>query len=189
MRDPQSVLQPWVHTLSFMQQSVLLSAMRNADGVAKRHPSKALVRWYRRCVVLSAFDGRALTDPFEDGGGSYTGPLTRNGELLRGALWDCLPDDEKERIRAGVLRRTVDAFIDARDEMSLHYFAHAAHAFEIVGYKHPDQIIRAFWHGVYLRMVHALHVWPETAEQMDSRLGDTPEGWEARNDPSSTCSD
>lgn len=159
-----SVLQNWVMGLSFMQQSVLLSAMRNADGVAKRHPSKDLVRWFRRCVVVSAFDGRALLTPDEPGGGSYTGPVNN-------------------------LPKAVDAFIDARDEMSLHYFAHFAHAAEIIGYKHPDATIRFFWYEVYCRMVHALHMWPELEEQMDARLGDNAEGWMARNDPSSTCSD
>lgn len=162
-----SVLQDWVCRLPFMQQSVLLSAMRNADGVAKRHPSKMLVRWYRRCVVLSAFDRKALTNPWEAGGGSYTGPI---------------PSDMN-------LAQVTDHFIDARDEMSLHYFAHFMHAAEIIGYKHPDENIRFFWNTVYLRMVHALHTWPETEEQMDLRLGDTEETWRARSDPSSTCSD
>lgn len=158
------VLNDWVQSLTYMQQSVLLSAIRNADGVAKRHKSKALIRWYRRCVLLSAFDGRELTDPREDGGGSFTGPVANIASAL-------------------------DDFIDSRDEMSLHYFAHAMHAFEILGYKHPDHETRAFWYEAYLRMAHALHVWPETIEQLDARLGDNETGWRARNDPSSTCSD
>lgn len=163
-RADNPVLNPWVRGLSFMQQSVLMSAVRNADGVAKKHKSKALIRWYRRCILLSAFDGRELTDPREDGGGSFTGPVANVATAL-------------------------DDFIDSRDEMSLHYFAHAMHAFEILGYKHPDHSTRAFWHEAYLRMAHALHVWPETVEQMDSRLGDNESGWRERNDPSTTCSD
>lgn len=157
-----SVLQSWVHDLPFMQQSVLLSAMRNADMVEKGDPSKELIRWYRRCVVLSAFDGRALTDPYSPGGGSYTGPIRDLGEAQ-------------------------DAFLRARDGMSLHYYAHAMHAFQILGYKHPDPEIQLGWRHVYYRMVEALHVWPETPQQLDERLGDNVEGWKAREDKAGGC--
>lgn len=159
-----SVMNDWVQDLSFMQQSVLMSAVRNADGIPKFHKQKALMKWYRRCVLKSAFDGRELRTPDEAGGGSFTGPV-------------------KE------IYVSLDDFIDSRDEMTLHYFAHAMHAFEIIGYKHPDPSIRNFWFMAYTRMVECLHVWPESREQMDKRLGDKLEDWQARNDPSSTCSD
>jgi hypothetical protein len=159
-----SVLQPWVHDLKYMQQSVLLSAIRNADGTAKFHKQKALTKWFRRCVLLSAFDGRTLSTPSEPGGGSFTGPVAD-------------------------IAKALDDFIDSRDEMSLHYYAHAMHAFEILGYKHPDDQIAAFWLTAYTRMAAALHLWEETEEQLDDRLGDAMSGWVARNDPSSTCSD
>ena len=158
------VLQNWVLALPLMQQTVLLSAIRNADGVAKFHKQKPLIRWYRRCVLLSAFDGKALLDPSSPGGGSFTGPV----------------ED---------INKALDDFIDSRDEMSLHYFAHAMHAFEIIGYKHFNEAIRSFWYEAYKRMAHCLHVWPESEGEMDKRLGDNEEGWRARNDPSSTCSD
>lgn len=159
-----SVLQPWVQDLTYMQQSVLMSAIRNADGTPKFHKQKALTKWFRRCVLLSAFDGRTLSDPSEPGGGSFTGPIADIG-------------------------RALDDFIDSRDEMTLHYYAHAMHAFEIIGFKHPDDTIASFWLNAYFRMAHALHLWPEQVEEMDSRLGDGKAGWEARNDRSSTCSD
>lgn len=160
-----SVLNPWVHDLTYMQQSVLLSAIRNSDGVAKRHPAKDIIRFYRRCVVVSAFDGVQLWSPTTPGGGSFTGPVE---------------DIEK----------ALDAFIDSRDEMSLHYYCHAMHAFQILGYKFPEEIYcRPFWCRAYKRMAHAMHLWPETEHQMDLRLGDGEANWKARNDPSSTCSD
>lgn len=159
-----SVLNPWVQDLPFMQQSVLLSAIRNADGTPKFHKQKALLKWYRRCVLVSAFDQRELRTPDEPGGGSFTGPVAD-------------------------IHKALDDFIDSRDEMTLHYYAHAMHGFQILGYKHPDPTIRTFWIEAYIRMAHALHLFPETRDQMDSRLGDTKEGWEARNDPSTTCSD
>lgn len=159
-----SVLNPWVMDLPFMQQSVLLSAIRNADGIEKFHPQKLLLKWYSRCVLLSAFDARELRDPVEPGGGSFTGPVDD--------VW-----------------RALDSFITARDGMTLHYYAHAMHAFEILGYKHPDPWIAEFWLQAYTRMAEALHLWPETMAQMDLRLGDNMEGWQARNDPAATCSD
>lgn len=159
-----SVLNDWVENLSMMQQSVLLSAIRNSDGVEKFHPSKMLLKWYRRCVLRSAFDGRTLTTPDEEGGGSFTGPVYSLGVAA-------------------------DDFVTARDGMSLHYYAHAMHAFEILGYKHPDLPTRAFWYSTYVRMAHALHLYPENERQMDLRLGDNIAGWEARNDSAATCSD
>jgi len=162
--ENKSVLNDWVVDLTLMQQSVLLSLVRNADGIPKFHKQKALIRWYRRCILKSAFEGAELRNPQQPGGGSFTGPV----------------DD---------VAQALDDFIDSRDEMSLHYFAHAMHAFEILGYKHPDSGIRTFWNTAYVRMVHCLHIWPETEEQLDKRLGDNETGWRERNDPSSTCSD
>ena len=69
-----TVLQPWVATLTLMQQTVLLTAIRGPDGLPKYGPTKQLLRWYRRCILLSAMDQRVLTDPLQSGGGSFTGP-------------------------------------------------------------------------------------------------------------------
>jgi hypothetical protein len=160
---PRTVLQDWVCRLSFMQQSVLLSAIRNEDCVEKDDPSKGLIRWYRRCVLISAFDRRALIDPTTPGGGSFTGPI----------------DD---------IKAAADAFIRRRDAMSLHYYAHAMHAFQIVGYKHPISTIAAFWESVYVRMAHVLHLFPEKARELDARLGDDIDGWKAREDEAGGCS-
>jgi hypothetical protein len=40
-----AVTQDWVNNLTFMQQSVLLSAIRGPDGFAKFHKAKPLIRW------------------------------------------------------------------------------------------------------------------------------------------------
>ena len=169
----KSVIQEWVTDLTFMQQTVLLSAIRGCDGIAKLHNAKPLVRWYRRCVVLSAMDGKVLTDPWSPGGGSFTGPLFEN----------LAPESYDE-----YLKISVDSFVRSRDDLPLHYVTHTMHAFQIVGYKHPDPDIRKFWLGVYTRLVHAFHLWPETEEQMDKRLGDTLEGWREREDAAGSCS-
>lgn len=158
-----SVLNDWVHDLSYMQQSVLLAMIRNADGIAKHHPQKELIKWFRRCILKSAFDGCQLHNPGEPGGGSFTGPVYS-------------------------IEAALDSFIWARDEMTLHYFAHAMHAFEIMGYKYPDPLYRDFWHRAYTRCVDAMHMMPETEAQMDRRLCDNPETWMEREDKCGGCS-
>jgi hypothetical protein len=168
-----AVTQSWLGGLTMMQQSVLLSAIRGCDGIPKLHKAKALVKWYRRCILISAFDGKVLTDPGAAGGGSFTGPCV---EYLPDLTW------RQQMIPV------VNDFLDSRDELPFHYQVHMMHAFEIAGYKHPAPETREFWLGVYARMVAALHLFPESEFEMDARLGDTKAGWEARNDPSTTCS-
>jgi hypothetical protein len=176
------VTQTWVNELPYMQQGVLLGAIRGPDGVAKFHKVKSLIRWYRRCVIVCAFDGTVLTNPFMPGGGSFTGPIG-SGDWI---------DDpgtqnswEQRIARCGA----VDDYIKSPDDLPHHYQLHFLHAIEIVGYKHPDLRIRKFWHDVYVRLVHALHLWPETEEQMDRRLGDNFTQWCERCDPAAVCSD
>lgn len=156
------VLNDWLTDLSYMQQSVLLAMVRNADGIGKHHPQKELIKWFRRCILKSAFDGKHLEFPTMPGGGSFTGPV----------------DD---------IERALDSFIWARDEMTLHYFAHAMHAFEILGYKYPHPGYREFWHRAYLRCVDTMHMLPETEEMMDRRLCDNPETWMEREDKCGGC--
>lgn len=157
-----SVLNDWMHDLTYMQQSVLLAMVRNADGIEKHHPQKELIKWFRRCILKSAFDGKHLEYPSMPGGGSFTGPV----------------ED---------IERALDSFIWARDSMTLHYFAHAMHAFEILGYKYPHKGYRDFWHRAYLRCVDAMHMLPETEEMLDRRLSDNPETWMEREDKCGGC--
>lgn len=159
---PGSVLNPWMSTLTFMQQSVLLAMVRNADGIPKHHPQKELIKWLRRCILQSAFDRCHLTEPNMPGGGSFTGPVESVQDALNEFIW-------------------------ARDEMTLHYFAHAMHAFEILGYHYPDEKWRKFWFEAYHRMVNALHLEPESKYEMDKRLSDNMNMWKAREDVCGGC--
>lgn len=155
-----SVLQPWVEQLSFMQQSVLIAAVRAPDGMRKDHPVKVLMRWYRRCVLLSAFDKRALLNPYEDGGGSFTGPLDPNATgQFRG------------------IESYVGIYLRHTDEIPHHFQLHLLHAAEIVGYKHPDEFCREFWAMFYSFACKDMHLHGETEAEMDRRLGDTRTGW------------
>lgn len=151
-----SVLQPWLNELNFMQQSVMLTCIRGCDGLPKRHVSKFMLRWYRRCIMLSAFDKCALTDPHDPRGGNFTGPI---------------PADV-------TLDGIAEEYLQSVDEVPHHFHMHLVHAAEILGYKHPVASIREWWRRFYLLGVRDCHMKPETEEEMDFRLGDRLEQWQ-----------
>jgi hypothetical protein len=49
-----SVLQPWVESLTLMQQSVIISACRGCDGLSKNDVSKSIVRIFRVVTQIDA---------------------------------------------------------------------------------------------------------------------------------------
>lgn len=151
-----SVLQEWVQNLTMMQQSVLISAVRAPDGIRKSHPVKTLMRWYRRCVLLSAMDRRVLTSPYEEGGGSFTGPLDKTN---------------------GTIEQFCGIFLTHIDELPHHFVLHLMHAGQILGYKHPDEWTRKYWATFYYMVVKHFHLSPESEEKMDRRLGDRRDWW------------
>lgn len=163
------VTQVWTHSLPMMQQTVLLTAIRGPDNMPKYSGVKMLLRWYRRCVLLSAMDGCAITNPIDTNGGSFTGPSLEGDDDL-----DCWEDRMQAHINE-YLRQT--------DALPHHYQMHFMHAVEILGYKHPDSRIKFFWHQLYLRLVNDFHLHPETEQELNERLGDTRAGWLKRADP------
>jgi hypothetical protein len=164
----KSVQQEWTHELSYMQQTVLLTAVRGPDGIAKNHVAKQILRWFRRCTLISAFDGKILNTPYAFGGGSFTGPSYEPTKL---------DHDWREQ-----MSHVVGSYLQTLDELPHHFQLHLMHAAEIIGYKHPDRAIRNWWRETYHRLVHDMHLWPETEAELDNRLGDTFEGWAARNE-------
>lgn len=165
----RSVLQDWVHGLTFMQQSVLIATVRGPDTIRKNHVAKLLLRWLRRCIMLSAFEGSVLQNPVCLGGGSFTGPSLPFGPggALRLDYWSKAMDD------------LVSQYLGTVDELPHHFQLHFMHAAEILGYKHPDIDIARFWHTVYLRLVNDMHLYPEPEAVMDIRLGDREPDWRA----------
>lgn len=66
---------------------------------------------------------------------------------------------------------------DIHDELeysSVHYLLHLLHGLEIVGYKHPDPETSDIALDYYLRIVHWLHLSPETEQELDERLSGEP---------------
>ena len=52
-----------------------------------------------------------------------------------------------------------------------HYYSHLMHTLEIVGYHHPDLRIALRAQALYTGMVRLFHLWPESKEDLDKRLG------------------
>lgn len=159
-------MQPWTKELSFMQQTVLLTAVRGPDGLPKYGGVKMLLRWYRRCILLSSLDGVILTNPYDPGGGSFMGPSFDWNINAPPApdwplsMWDILSD-----------------YLRELDAIPHHFQLHLLHSFEIVGYKHPDSGVRNWFFAAYKRLVEDMHLSIETEEQLDDRLSDERENW------------
>ena len=118
-------------------------------------------------------DGRAITDPIESNGGSFTGPSLDGDDSL---------DHWSDRMQAHI-----NDYLRNVDALPHHYQMHFMHAVEICGYKHPDAEIRMFWNRLYLRLVNDFHLHPESEAELDDRLGDTRSGWLKRADPATTA--
>ena len=154
-----AVLQDWVQDLKFMQQSVLISSIRGPDGLHKEHIAKYVLRWLRRCVLISSFDGSVFKSPTQLGGGSFTGPLKSYGS-----------DDS-------TLDYCFKEYVRCLDEVPHHFHLHLMHAAEILGFKHPDEGIRKGWDRFYRLLVSDMHLNPEGLEMMEYRLGDKENQW------------
>ena len=175
------VTQEWTHDLPMMQQTVLLTAIRGPDGVPKYHPSKYMLRWYRRCVLYGALDHNIFKTPYDPRGGSFTGPsFLMHGPSACWATGQKMPEayqpDEKDDWITP-MQAILDTYLRSLDELPHHFQLHFMHAAEIVGYKHPDERIRSWWRHVYQQLVHDMHLNPESEEQMDFRLADSEAQW------------
>ncbi len=145
-----SVQPEWCRDLSLQQQSVLFLAGRGPDGVAKKHPCKAIHIAYRACVFNAAKYGRALE------WGEQADSFMSLHIFANDGLWN----------------EAISAFFENHDSLPRHYYQHLMHGAEILGYKHPDERFRKRWHHFYLCMVEEAHLNPETEVEMDVRLGD-----------------
>jgi hypothetical protein len=54
----------------------------------------------------------------------------------------------------------------------MHWYSHVMHAYEVVGYRHPDENLAHGAHAVYLELVNGLHLRPEGRVQMVIRLSE-----------------
>lgn len=197
MQDPyrRSVTQEWTYDLTFMMQSVLITAIRGPDGIHKNHVSKKLIRWLRRCVVLSAFDRTVLPLPYDVGerkGGSFTGPSLDYFKGGQGGSVDVISFDAGRVFGActqlepnrwpELMHLVLDEYMLTLDELPHHFQLHFMHAAEIIGYRHPNDAIRKWWNEAYNRLANDMHLSPESHTEMSRRLGDHEPSWRAKEE-------
>lgn len=66
----------------------------------------------------------------------------------------------------------VNAFYGSVDQYNVHFLQHLWHAFAVVGVNHPNGVLKTRCWWFYLRGVYALHMKPETREELTHRLRD-----------------
>lgn len=143
-RLPGGIAQDWVSGLAYRMQAVLLSSMRGCDGKGKDDPSKPLIRHYRTFVLKPAEEGWK-----DNPQNSYYVRLSTEGF------------EEAARL-----------FFRDLDSYPMHWLTHFAYSAEILGYFHPLPGVRDEFEWFYERLVHKLHLQPETKEACQWRLRD-----------------
>lgn len=138
----ESVLHDWVHGLKFQQQALLLTAMRGPDENNKFNAAKAIIRYLRGVVIKPAGD------------------------------WSGFNDNDFMWGEYALFENYAETFWGDHDEYPHHFIMHLVHCAEVVGYKHPADIVAGHWMNFYLNACHAFHMNPETHREFDKRLND-----------------
>lgn len=142
----KSVVRTWLEeNCTWKQQTVLLASFRGCDGLPKHDASKTFTRKMRTTLLNNA-----------DASSTFMGDGV---ELSIG---------NKEQID----NFFIDCSIGSLDAYPVHWLMHLLQAAEIVAYKCPIPSTSEYWKYFYLTGVNALHLNPETEEQLDSRLED-----------------
>lgn len=141
-----SVLQDWVMDLPIREQGTLLTGTRGCDLAPKPFDAEAVESTERRLTAYLRYCILNAADVREVD--------------VPGAFFQSRPPYAHEW-RPSEL-----------GHYPLHWYSHLMHCFEIVGYRHPDGVIRLDCHEIYVRLVHGLHLNPETKEQMIERLSE-----------------
>jgi hypothetical protein len=85
--------------------------------------------------------------------------------------FDEKPSSFIENVDGYVLGARMKAVLKNHDHYPVHYIMHLLHGAEIVGYKHPDPLLRDQWFWFYEQLCKCFHVEPERRVNMDNRLG------------------
>jgi len=68
---------------------------------------------------------------------------------------------------------SVDELWGELEYTTSHYSSHLMQSLEIIGYKHPDDEVRAIARDYYFGLTNMLHLNPENEEQLNKRLEDS----------------
>lgn len=140
----QSVLQDWVVELPLRFQGTLLTAVRGCDDEPKQWTRTGVA--FSQTRRLTAFIRFCFMNPADP----------REVDAEEGAFFMSEPPRPFKPSNFGHLPE--------------HWYAHAMHALEIIGYHHPVTSTRNQAHVLYVAMVHNLHLNVETKEQQWTRL-------------------
>lgn len=137
-----SVLQEWVMKLPLRAQGTLMTCIRGCDLAPKpMHPE---TNWPTE-RALTAYLRWCILNPADP----------REVDVPGAFFQSRLPKEWKPSLL---------------EHYPLHWYSHIMHSFEVIGYMHFSAATRAEASAIYIRMVHALHLHPETKEEMVSRL-------------------
>lgn len=133
-------------------------------SVVKEWLNSDNISWKQQTVVLSSLRGCDDQSKYD-----LSKKLTRQ---LRSAILYNAAAADTTFMRNTMTLEEVRKLAENSDKYPIHYYMHALHACEIIGFKHPDKEVKEGFNGAYLIMVDALHLKPETEEECDYRLKD-----------------
>lgn len=140
-----SVLQDWVTELPLREQGTLLTAVRGCDDEPKQ--------W--TATGFAESPGRRLTAFIR---WCFMNPADPREVDIAGAFFQSTPPSPFRPSEFGHLPQ--------------HWYAHAMHALEVIGYRHPNGPTQLQARTLYYGMVSNLHLVVEDKLQMITRLSE-----------------
>ena len=140
----KSVLQDWVMDLPLREQGTLTTAVRGCDNEPKTWTSTGVA--YSPGRRLTAFIRYCFMNPADP----------REVDFCEGSFMMSIPPENFKPSEFGHLPQ--------------HWYSHAMHSLEIIGYRHPDIHTAYKAHKLYREMVKNLHLNYESKEEMENRL-------------------
>jgi hypothetical protein len=139
-----SVLQDWVMELPLRYQGTLLTAVRGCDDEPKEWTSTGVA--YSQGRRITAFIRFCFMNPADP----------REVDKEEGSFFMSNPPDPFKPSSLGHLPQ--------------HWYSHIMHALEIIGYCHPDLVLRDKAYKMYYELVHSLHLNCESVTRLHERL-------------------
>lgn len=144
--EQKSVLQDWVMQLPLREQGTLLTCVRGCDSEPKTWEKTGVA--YSPGRRLTAFIRWCFLNPADE----------REIDYEEGAFFISKPPKPFKPSEFGHLPQ--------------HWYSHAMHALEIIGYRHPNNKIKMSAFDMYMEMVGNLHLNVEYKEEMIERLSE-----------------
>lgn len=142
----KSVLQEWVIELPLREQGTLLTAVRGCDSEIKTWTETGIA--YSPGRRLTAFIRFCFMNPADE----------REIDFAEGSFFRSEPPSPFKPSEFGHLPQ--------------HWYSHAMHALEIIGYRHPETKVKLDARFLYEKMVENMHLNIESFSQMINRLSE-----------------